>query len=282
MNSINNEKTIFINNPFNCHFEIIESVLLNTQEIFNLRKFKLKIYLNILNNLSFTEYLKNKYPFIIFSKPDKFDFYINCTIYDWDYNNLKKNSNTHFYISHEWTPRLDKLNNVYFLFPKSRNFIRCNSLPFTDNKIKSEMPIYIVQGGIAPYRRNYQILLKILEETKECRDYKIKFIGRGKLPPILEKYKHKIILKLNKNFQDFHREFLDGYCILPLISKKSQPHYYINKCTSTMNYASGYNLKCLIDKELQSIWNLKNVEVYEDINDIVSKFKKTLEDFYKN
>ena len=48
-----------------------------------------------------------------------------------------------------------------------------------------------------------------------------------------------------------------------------------------MNYASGYNLKCLIDKDLQEIYNLKNVEIYNDINDISIGFAKTLNQFYK-
>ena len=79
-----------------------------------------------------------------------------------------------------------------------------------------------------------------------------------------------------------HREFLNAYCILPLISKNTHPHYYNKKLTSTINYVRGYKLKCLIDKDLQEIYNLEDVEVYNDINDIVYHFKKTLDDFYKH
>ena len=74
---------------------------------------------------------------------------------------------------------------------------------------------------------------------------------------------------------------LDAYCILPLITKQSHPHYYSNKLTSTINYAKGYDLKCLIDKDLQNIYNLKNVAVFDNINNIIPVFEKTLEDFYK-
>ena len=80
---------------------------------------------------------------------------------------------------------------------------------------------------------------------------------------------------------NYHKEFLDGYCILPLITKKTHPHYYTTKLTSTINYTSAYKLKCLIDKDLQNIYKLQDVEIFNDISDIVNAFKKTLVDFYK-
>jgi hypothetical protein len=100
------------------------------------------------------------------------------------------------------------------------------------------------------------------------------------LPHELIKYKNRLILKNNLNFVDYHREFLDAYCILPLVTKKSHNHYYTTKLTSTINYAQGYNLKCLIDKDLQDIYNLKNVEIFNDIKGISNAFAKTLESFY--
>jgi hypothetical protein len=91
---------------------------------------------------------------------------------------------------------------------------------------------------------------------------------------------NKIVLKKNLNFIDYHTEFLDAYCILPLISKKTHPTYYKNKLTSSINYARGYKLKCLIDKDLQDIYELNNAEIYNDIDDITIGFVKTLEQFY--
>ena len=122
-------------------------------------------------------------------------------------------------------------------------------------------------------------LLVILSQNYKY-DFKIKLIGRGDLPQSLIKYKEKIILKNNLNFIDFHKEFLNGYCILPLISKNSNPNYYKKKLTSTINYAKGYKLKCLIDKDLQDIYNLEDVEIYNDIQYINYAFEKTLEKFY--
>lgn len=89
-------------------------------------------------------------------------------------------------------------------------------------------------------------------------------------------------MKNNLNFIDYHKEFLDAYCILPLISKETHPQYYNNKLTSSINYVRGYKLKCIIDEYLQEIYKLDNVEVYRDINDIESSFINTLKNFYKN
>ena len=73
---------------------------------------------------------------------------------------------------------------------------------------------------------------------------------------------------------------MDTYCILPLITKDSHPVYYKSKLTSTINYATGFNLKCLIDKDLQEIYNLNNVEIFHNIDDIVQAFTNTLDEFY--
>lgn len=65
-----------------------------------------------------------------------------------------------------------------------------------------------------------------------------------------------------------------------MISKQTQPQYYTKKLTSSINYAVGYDLKCLIDKDLQDIYNLKNVEIYKNIDDISRGFANTLDLFY--
>jgi predicted membrane protein len=89
------------------------------------------------------------------------------------------------------------------------------------------------------------------------------------------------VFKNNLDFQEYHKKFLDGYCILPLITKQTKPQYYTNKLTSTINYAKGYNLKCLIDKDLQDIYKLDDVEIFNDINDITISFENTLKTFYE-
>jgi hypothetical protein len=82
------------------------------------------------------------------------------------------------------------------------------------------------------------------------------------------------------NFIDYHNQFSDCYAILPLITKHSHPQYYNKKLTSTINYALAYNLLCIIDKDLQNIYNLKNVEIFDNENNIQKAFERSLVKFY--
>jgi hypothetical protein len=43
-----------------------------------------------------------------------------------------------------------------------------------------------------------------------------------------------------------------------------------------------YNLKCLIDKDLQDIYNLPDTEIFNDENDVVEAFERILKEFYKD
>jgi len=274
--NIQPSKILFIENNVYYHYEIIESLILKYKNLFKINN-NVKIYLSIKPNKSFIEYIKNKYPYIILNKnPKIYDYYINCTIYDKNYNSIKQNKN-YIYISHEVTKRLEKYNNVYFLTPLGKNYIYCDILPFMNKKKKTDIPIYIIQGGVN--RRNYNLLLKILE-TNYKYDYKIKIVSKQMPPKYLLKYKEKLIIKTNLNFIDYHKEFTNVYCILPLITKNKNVSYYKNKLTSSINYAKAYNLKTIIDNDLQLIYNLNNVEIFNNENDISKSFKKTLVDYY--
>ena len=82
---------------------------------------------------------------------------------DIDKDGLKSNKK---YISHQITERLEKNKNVYFLTPLTKsNFIYADILPYSSNKIKSDIPIYIIQGCISSGRRNFDLLKKILDNT---------------------------------------------------------------------------------------------------------------------
>lgn len=275
-------KKLLIQNKFPYHYEIIESVITKYSEILNIdNTTKIDIFLDIHDNFHFTQYIRNKYPKIKFENIPNFDYYINCTIYDKDFDILDNNKDSgKKYISHEITDRLKTNPNVYFLTPLSKtNYIYTDVLPFSTQKNVADVPIFIIQGNLNQGRRYLELLSMILEGDYK-HNFIIKLVGRGILPNQLKKYEHKIVLKNNLNFIDFHKEFLDAYCILPLISKTTHPHYYNNKLTSTINYARAYKLNCIIDKDLQDIYNLDNVEIYKDINDIKSCFIKTLEQFY--
>ncbi len=280
---------ILILNKVHFHYETIQSIIEYIDKILNIDKNSIKnIHLKIFPNKPFENYIKSKYPNLLTkifdlkeNTPHKnYQYIINCTIYPRQYNLIKnKNKNKYFYICHE--TNIPKQKNIFFLTPlcNNNNYIYLDKLPFQENKIDINIPIYAIQGNIDANRRNYKLLYKILEENHE-HEFKIKLIGRGQLPNQLKKFSDKIILRNNLNFFDYHKEFLDVYCILPLILKKTHKQYYTRKLTSTINYAKAYNLKCLIDDDLQKIYKLENVEVFKDENDIVSAFKKTLNDFY--
>lgn len=281
------EKKVFITNYARFHYEIIESVIQEYRNILHIHKdVPVKVFLNIPHNTSFVSYITTKYPDISLSKPKSFDFCIHCTIYNRDFNSISKYLDTSTkYIAHEITERLEKNPNVFFLTPLARTerILNATFLPFQSltQREKPTIPIYIIQGNMEFTRRNYYLLVKILETTFKF-DFKIKMIGGGKLPLLLEPYRHKIIVKSNLSFIDYHKEFLDAFCIMPLILKKTHQHYYTTKLTSTINYAKGYKLKCLIDKELQEIYKLPDVEIFNDEDDIVEKFENTLKEYYTN
>jgi hypothetical protein len=278
------KKKLLIVNNISFHYEIIESVIVKYHTILNIAKnTQVDIYLHVHPNPNFKQYLSNKYPRIKFENINNYDYYINCTIYDKDFYNLDNNTKSiKRYISHEITNRLKTNPNVYFLTPLAKTkFIYTDILPYTNAKKKTNIPIYVVQGNLNNSRRYINLLKQILDQSYKHK-FIIKLIGRGNLPKKLKPYKNKIVLKNNLNFINYHKEFLDAYCILPLISKKTQPKYYSKKLTSSINYARAYKLKCIIDKDLQKIYNLDNVEIYNDKNDITSCFKKTLKQFYNN
>jgi hypothetical protein len=276
---------IIDNLNYDYHFEIIESIIQKYDTILKIKKNKEnKIYLENINSNEYIKYINKIYPSIkINQKIDKYDYKIFTTFYFKDldkYIDKINNPTKYFFICHEVDDKLKKYNNVFYLTPlcNSNNFIYADVLP----KIKqnqNNIPIYIVQGRIGTLRRTPKLLVRILS-TNFIYNYKIKIIGKGDLPKILEPFKDKIIFKKDLSFEDYHSEFSDVYCILPLITKKSLPQYYTNKLTSSISYAKAYNLKCLIDKDLQDIYHLNNVEIFNDENDIANSFMKTLKDFY--
>ena len=277
-------KTLLIYNDYNKHYEIIPSVIVKFRSLLNLHQsVSVKIYLRVKPNKSFETYIIKNFPHVtLTNNTNNYDYYINCTIYDNDYGNLSNDRHSKKkYIAHEITKRLQTNPNVYFLTILAKNrFFYADVLPFADEKPRliSPTPIYIVQGDFTK-RRELALLTKILDKGY-IHKFIIKILCRNDLPKSLNKYADKIIFQKDLDFINYHKEFLDAYCILPLITKKTQPQYYTNKLTSSISYALGYNLKCLIDKDLQDIYNLKNVEIFNNIGDVTSAFEKTLETFY--
>lgn len=280
-------KKLLIYNNVRYHYEVIESVIVKYRELLKdiPKEEEVKIFLYNYPHKSYESYktyINNKYPDIVFYLIRDYDYMINITVYDKNYNLLKTNVDSNEkYISHEVTDRLLSNPNVYYLFPTSKNYLSADILPYANEKVKTRVPVYVIQGSNFHLRRHLKSLENILNK-KYKYEFKIKLVGGNSFPKELIKYKEKFKMIKYSGYENYHREFLDCYCIMTLLTKKSHPQYYSNKLTSSINYAKGYNLKCLIDKDLQDIYELTNVEIYKNENDICSAFEKTLEDYYNS
>ena len=86
-----------------------------------------------------------------------------------------------------------------------------------------------------------------------------------------------MIYCLNYNFIQYHHEFLDVYCVLPCFNPESNPEYYTQKISSTINYIKAYQLKSIVDDQLQSIHQLERAYVYHyPYKNIVEEKKREL------
>ena len=107
-------------------------------------------------------------------------------------------------------------------------------------------------------------------------------MGRGKIPNELKKYNDKLIFKRYYRFVDFHKEFLDTFCILPLIDDSFQHNYFNNTLTSSISYGLGYNLLFLCHTKLKNIYKLKKCINYDLNNSICKQFYNCLLYFKNN
>ncbi len=273
---------LLIKNKYKYHYEIIESIILKYNLIINKSLKEVNIYLKInMSNISFIKYIIKKYPKIkLFYKNNiKYNFIIECTFCG-DINKLI-NDGRHYYISHRVKNSFLKYKNIFYLTPlNNSNYIYADILPFIEKKYRTNIPVFCIQGSLNKNRRDYSLLKKILNKEYNYK-YIIKLIGYGYLPEELRDYENKILLKTNLNFLNYHKEFLDVFCIIPLISFKKNYNYYTNQLTSSISYGKGYKLNFLIDKKLQEIYNLDKAYIYNNSDDICEKFNDILIDFYK-
>lgn len=202
---------ILISNNVPFHYEIIESVILKYDEIFNIQKAQNdKIFLKLekdifemppnLNYDIFINYISNKYKNIIIINDLNnlsFDYEVHCTA---QHSRAKDthggvrpaqmiNSKNIVYIAHCVDDELLNIDNVLFLSKFNRNDIPNNRvfipsiIQYSDIKIKTKVPTFIVQGSFTRSKfdatRDYAIIDKILSE-KYDKDFNIKFIGRWK------------------------------------------------------------------------------------------------------
>jgi len=270
---------ILIKNTFDYHHEIIESVIYKYGFVLGIEPSKDDvIYLQFNKNKFYHEYIYNKYPLIkIFNEKEEiiesdFDYIIECTIHENNYKTIIDDGK-HFYISHRVHQTYRE--NVFYLTPlcKTQRFFYADVLPYTEEKKISKIPTFAVIGDLN--NKDLTLLDKILDVTTDLK-YKIKILGRNGNNINNE----NVSMLSHLNFQNFHRELLDVFCIITLTSKKKTNKYYNHMLTSTIHYTKAYNFKTIIDKDLQDIYNLDNVEIFENYDDIGSSFLKVIKDFY--
>lgn len=268
------------------HYEIIESIVVKYYIIIGKKSDIDEIYLNVNDkDKSFLEYIKKKYKKIKIGKVKNYDYFIDCTVYTKDFDKIiKLDPKKHFFISHEVNQKLSNMENVFYLTPLGKRFLYADIMPYAVNKKMNEnIPVYAIQGhfgGKHCRRRNMNLLLNILK-TNFDKKFIIKFIGMGEIPEDFKPYLDKIKFIQNLNFNDYHKQFVDVYAMLPLTLKKTNMQYYDKKLTSSINYIRGYKLSAIIDKDLQDIYKLENVYTYNNENNIIQAFQKSLDNFYE-
>ncbi|QEP42039.1 hypothetical protein D5085_02115 [Ectothiorhodospiraceae bacterium BW-2] len=283
-----NLPSIFINNSKDFHYEVIESIIENLFAIFGKKHYEFKcIYLNIpVKRDKVVQYFKSRYPNIRFSSFELMycEFYVECTIYNRDIRHISNfRGFKSAFVAHEVTPELISLSNVWFLTPLCGidRWFYASHLPFNKEKKMAKKPVYIVQGNMTDKRRNFKLLQCLFENDY---DYEIRLVGRGKLPKELENYAtdSRLSTHFNLNFTDFHRQFIDAYCIIPLVDPINTPQYYKNKLTSSVSYGLGYGLHFLVEKVFAKKYSmdLSREFVYSNDDEFVSAFNKSLVDFY--
>ena len=292
-------KKVYISNnyyPFHC--ELMPSIIEKFRDIIrdkDVSEVEYKIYMTFNVDYPYKEdfimFIRNKFPNLNLAITEEYDYKIDCTIYPEDKKNLI-NDEKHFYISHEIFDY--EIPNVFYLSPQCKgmcgfenNYIPCDVMAFYKRKcMNRDIPVYIIQGNMDAARRDYDLLEAILK-TEYTRPYVIKIIGNGKLDPRFSKYRDsgRIIVKTNLNYCDYHRELLDGYCILPLVSREKQPEYYHTKFVSSIHYGLAFDLHFILDTELRDIYDLNKCFVYESCGEnrekgIVDAFRQSLDAFY--
>lgn len=312
---------ILIKNNVCWHYEVIESAIVKYDKFLKIKKSKNDIiFLCIekdyqisppnLNYDSFISYITKKYSnvFILENDNQKFDYEIHCTITSNNFNktfgglrveNMIDVKNI-AYISHDVDDDILSFSNTLFLskmddrIPDDR-VISTDILPFMESKKISTIPIFIIQGSldmaILNNTKNYSLLNQILND-KYDKDFIIKIIGRSSLSntDILKYFSNfipnnenlsKIRIMSNLNWEDYHKQFIDAYSIIPLVSKDQQNMYYSTKVTSSINYGKAYKLKFLVDEEFSNIYNINDISYIYNSNNIQDKFKLMLDDFYR-
>jgi hypothetical protein len=143
-------------------------------------------------------------------------------------------------------------NNVYAA-SENEKVLQLTSRHFTPSEMPlpssipncQKHPIFIVQGGLQPNRRNLEELSWYLE-LKSKYNFIVRIMTKNPNPNMNDPFKRIEFHQLQTMIK-FNEAFLDGAFLLPLISPEFEPtkHYFQGHPTSNIAYASHFNLRVI-------------------------------------
>lgn len=251
------ERNVFINNVWTCHFEIIESIFtIFIPKILPHAIYRVYIRLKRPGNEDFQTYITEKYDHCSFVEEKPTDITFDAEIEATFYERMLPVQPDVYYIAHEVTDKLLAHDKIYFLTPlcgaPARWFLP-TILPAV-TRIRSHRIVLLIQGNLTPKRRNYRSLIPMLETVHEIS---IKIMGwGGNLPACLLPYADRIDFKPNLPFRAYHEQLADVDYILPLIDDSFEHSYFRNKLTSSISYGRAYGLGFICHPRLKEIYDL--------------------------
>ena len=299
-------KTLLISNDYPAHYEVIESIICKYKTIINDEVDN--IYLNLIkddsweygltNKYSFIEYIKNKYPNVHICKPLKYDYFIECT-YRVCHHSMLTLPN-HYFLSHRNEYSLLKYNNIFYIKNiNSCNNITCDILPYTEQKVGSRLcngvcrdgsreskPVYVLSGDID--RKDIESVNKILNCNVKY-DYVLKILAQKTKSNMdcLDKLKtacnfNKVEVYWGLSFCDFHKHFINAYCLLTMLKPKDEDYFNCNKISSNYSYQQAYDLYSITNEEVINIYNTySNPKIFSyNKSNIETIFSNTLDLYY--
>jgi hypothetical protein len=265
-----------INDVVTWHTEIIASLIENVDNIVKKPCNEIVLQLHPKTDKTFIEYITNEYDHVTLSS-DKCDYNIHATFYPKDFNKFNRSD---FYICHEFNHETLQHDNIFYLTPLAgKNYIKpCVMPPIT--RIQANKPVYAAQGNMVAQRRNFDLVRHLLSHTSDL-DYVMRFMGRGNLPKDIKEHP-KVEYFRGLPHKEYHDKFSDVYCLMPLVTKSSHPHYYRNKFTTSIMYAQGYDLTTVIDKDLNDIYKLDKAYTFSNKPEMVDCFRKSYNEFIRS
>ena len=266
--------------PF--HYEVIERVIVHYKDIIK-QDVDCTIYLDVDTRamFQFKEYLTSKHPAVVWGVAEAPQYCIDVTLYPSEYESIRHlDKSRFFFISHRFEAG-DQPPNVYYLAPfapMDRVFGKI-VLPFQGHpRTRTKRPVLVVQGGLNARHRDMTLLNLILRDPPSY-PYTILLLGTRLEDRRLVDHPN-LVVKEGLPFLDFHRHFVHAHAILPLVSRQTHPQYYTKQLTSSVQYARAYNLQCILDRELQDIYQLPDVIVYSSPTGIAQAVRASVAAFY--